>query len=289
MASAPADWQRFNDLIAAHAEAVAGLEARTAEAVAELRQVQAECAALRDVQKQIVEVRGAAGSLAKRTEAISATADGLEQRISDVLAQRAQLQELDRSLARTGELSAEVAQRATELRNRSRHVDALHDQLRELEQTVSRLQPGVAEMRDTVAQLQRQVETVAAGSDRAEQALDALDKMDTQMADVEERAQRLQVARDWLARAETRIAEIHSSAQDQMRLLETLLKTQRGAPDEPSGAGELGRRSMVVKLAGQGWTIPEIARATHLSRGEVELTLEVSASRGQHAPGNGVT
>ena len=277
----------FNDRISSHAEAVAGLEARTAAAVAELRLVQAECAALSDVQEQVSEVRGAAASLAQRTAAISASADGLEQRIRDALAQGADLQELDRSLARTGELGAEVARKATELRNRSRHVDALHDQLRELEQTVSRLQPGVAEIHDTVAELQRQVEAVAAGSDRAAQALDALDKIDTQMADVEERARRLQVARDWLARAETRLAEIHSSAQDQMRLLETLLKTQRGDPDEPNGAGELGRRSMVVKLAGQGWSVPEIARATHLSRGEVELTLEVSASSGRHAPGNG--
>ncbi len=277
----------YNDRILAHAQAVSSLEERTADAVAELSQVQAECAALSEIKEQIAEIRTAADTLERRTAAISLSADGLDERIREVLEQGTQLQQLDRNLARTGELSVEVAQKMSELRNRSRHVDALHDDLLGLEQTVARLQPGVAEMRDSVAHLQHQVETVAAGADRAGQALDTLDKIDAQMADAEERAQRLQVAREWLARAETRLTEISHSAHDQLRLLETLLKAERDLPDEPSGAEQLGKRSMVVKLAGQGWTVPEIARATHLSRGEVELTLEVTASSSPHVPGNG--
>ena len=44
---------------------------------------------------------------------------------------------------------------------------------------------------------------------------------------------------------------------------------------------------MVVKLAGQGWSVPEISRATRLSRGEVELTLEVSGAGGPTERSNG--
>lgn len=37
----------------------------------------------------------------------------------------------------------------------------------------------------------------------------------------------------------------------------------------------MGTREVVTRLAHQGWTVKEIASATKLSRGEVELILEL--------------
>ena len=89
-----------------------------------------------------------------------------------------------------------------------------------------------------------------------------------------------QKAREWLARAETRLEEVNRQATEQLKLLSTLLKEEggkerggaRGAP--PSTVQETVR-----KLARQGWTTDEIARAVKVSRGEVELILELGGGK----------
>ena len=67
-----------------------------------------------------------------------------------------------------------------------------------------------------------------------------------------------------------------------------MLKAERGNSPDEEGSAALGTRAMVVKLAGQGWSVPEISRATRLSLGEVELTLEVSTAGVKSDRGNGV-
>jgi DNA-binding NarL/FixJ family response regulator len=86
----------------------------------------------------------------------------------------------------------------------------------------------------------------------------------------------MQKAREWLARTETRLEKISKQAEDQVKLLGDLLKdnkTESGGKDE--GAPSAKVRDMVVKLARQGWGVKEIAQTTKLSRGEVELILEL--------------
>ena len=142
--------------------------------------------------------------------------------------------------------------KVTELRNQSRHVDALHDNLRAMEQSVARIRPGVAEVSATVAGLQRQVEVVAAGSDRAREAIEALATIDAALEEIEGRVQRLQVAREWLARTETRLTEISAGAQDQLRLLETVLKAERGDPPAPGDDADLELVRWWSSLPGRG-------------------------------------
>jgi hypothetical protein len=85
-------------------------------------------------------------------------------------------------------------------------------------------------------------------------------------------------AREWLARAETRLEEVNRQASEQLKLLSTLLKEEGGQ----AGRGGAGRgappstvQDTVRKLSRQGWAPDEIARAVKISRGEVELILEL--------------
>ena len=282
-----AEARQIGERIAGQMQTVHALAERTGEVAAEVRRITVECSAARAVGERLDEVGGACSRLEQRMTAISASVDSVAQLIEEVTAKRSELPDVHRELARAEQLSADVQRKVTELRNQNRHVDALHDNLRAMEQSVARLRPGVAEVSDTVAGLQRQVEVVAAGSDRARQAIEALGTIDAALEEIDGRVERLQVAREWLARTETRLAEIGDAAQDQLRLLETVLKAERGDPPA-DGSTDLGSRAMVVKLAGQGWSVPEIARATRLSRGEVELTLEVSGAGGRPERGNGV-
>ncbi len=83
-----------------------------------------------------------------------------------------------------------------------------------------------------------------------------------------------QKAREWLARAETRLEEVNRQAQEQLKLLSTLLKEEGGAKKD-RGAPPSSIQDTVRKLARQGWSPDEIARAVKISRGEVELILEL--------------
>ena len=283
-----AEAQQFGERIAGQMRTVDALTERTGEVAVEVRRVMAECSAAAAVGERLGAMSGACSRLEQRIDGISSSLDGVGEKIGEVMAARSELPALQQQLTHAERMSAEVKRKVTELRNQSRHVDALQDNLATMEQSVARLQPEVAEVADTVAQLQRQVEVVASGSARAQQAIEALGTIDAALEEIEGRTDRLQVAREWLARTETRLAEISDGAQDQLRLLETVLKAERGNSPDEQGAAAMGTRAMVVKLAGQGWSVPEISRATRLSLGEVELTLEVSTAGAKADRGNGV-
>jgi DNA-binding NarL/FixJ family response regulator len=82
----------------------------------------------------------------------------------------------------------------------------------------------------------------------------------------------MQTAREWIARTETRLEELNRQAQDQARLIKP--ESGKKQPRE-KGAPPVGDRENIIKLARQGWTVEEIAKTMKVSRGEVELILEI--------------
>ena len=66
-------------------------------------------------------------------------------------------------------------------------------------------------------------------------------------------------------------------AEEQVKLLGTLVKASPASASKVKGAPAMDMRQTVVKLSHQGWSKEEISRATKLSMGEVELILELGA------------
>jgi len=96
------------------------------------------------------------------------------------------------------------------------------------------------------------------------------------MEELEARLEKAQSSREWMARTETRFEEIGRQAQEQVRLLESIIKAETKKEKPGRGAPPLDKRDTVVKLSHQGWSVQEISRVTQLSRGEVELILELA-------------
>ena len=139
------------------------------------------------------------------------------------------------------------------------------------------MEPGIEGVTNRVGELQERVDILGKGRDRADKAVAVLQQIDQTMSELENRSERLQEAREWLARTETRLEDAGNQAQEQVELLQTLVKSER---DSVSGEkGMINKRETVAKLSHQGWSVPEIAKVTKLSRGEVELYLEVSPSK----------
>ncbi len=110
----------------------------------------------------------------------------------------------------------------------------------------------------------------------ADKTMESLGKLTKVLGDVEERIDKMQQAREWIARTETRLTETGKKAEENIALLGTLIdKDNKNKKSQKGGAPSIDKREMVVKLAHQGWTSENIAQATGLSRGEVELILEI--------------
>ena len=108
--------------------------------------------------------------------------------------------------------------------------------------------------------------------------MEKVELLEKTLEEVEERMIKLQKAREWLAKTETRLETIGKKAQEQIRLLRTLAKAEAERSKE-SGAPAKDKRETVLQLAGMGWSSKEIAQRINLSRGEVELILELAPQR----------
>lgn len=127
--------------------------------------------------------------------------------------------------------------------------------------------------------LKGDLETLAGSKQAADAAMEVAGKLEAITGDLERRLEQAQASREWLARTETRFEEITRQAAEQVRLLESIVKSEtkrEKGGGEQRGAPPLDKRDTVIKLSHQGWSVPEISRVTQLSRGEVELILELA-------------
>ncbi len=118
---------------------------------------------------------------------------------------------------------------------------------------------------------------------RIQEVLSRFKEMDSLVQDIEERTKQLQSTREWLARVESRLTNLTKDAE---RLVEELRSAGVGTAGGKKGASEdrptlLSREAenkvkTVLTLFEQKWTIPEICKVTKMSRGEVELILELN-------------
>ena len=226
----------------------------------------------------------------KRIDAIEAdftrlatVSETVDRRLEEVTGQADALTEAQATIRKLLELTKEAEGKVDRLDKKSALLDVTVEAVDKNFQSVQAVEKAVAaigaELRripERVAELKRGVDELAAGRDKVSEAVTRLSELDGVIADAEKRIAEVQKAREWLARAETRLEEIDRKAQDQLKLLSSLIKEEEGGKRE-RGAPPSGAQETVRKLARQGWNVDEIARAVKISRGEVELILELGA------------
>jgi DNA repair exonuclease SbcCD ATPase subunit len=119
------------------------------------------------------------------------------------------------------------------------------------------------------------IEELAEANEKARNTTEKLGILDTGLKIIEERIEKMQTAREWLARAETRFEEIHKEVQEELKLVEAVLKDESKKSKTGKGAPAIAVRENVIRLRRQGWEAEEIARNLNIARGEVELILEM--------------
>ncbi len=206
----------------------------------------------------------------------------VDQKLATVTAGNDQLAQIQAEMRRLSEAADEAAEKFERVERKSNILDATADAvdknfqaITELERNVRTMDADIRDVPDRVIELKRSLEEVLSARPAMDAAVARLAEMEKSMADAEKRAVDLNKAREWLARAETRFEELNKKTQDHLKLLNDLLKDEPSTGRKDKGAPSLSVQETVRKLAHQGWKVEEIARAVKLSRGEVELILEL--------------
>ena len=154
-------------------------------------------------------------------------------------------------------------------------VDRNFQRLTELEEGLKKMSETFAPIPDQLDKALDKISIIQKSKKQVDLAVKQIESMDSLLKEIEDRTAKMQKAREWLARTETRLEEISNQAQEQVKLLGSIMKEGAKTGKEDKGAPSMGARDVVIRLAHQGWSVQEIARTTKLSRGEVELILEL--------------
>ena len=206
----------------------------------------------------------------------------MDLKLEQVTASHDTIQEAQARIRMVEDTQKEVEQRYDRLESRKQVLEATTAGVDNSFQKLSQLESDVQHVEEVLAPLPEQLDTLqirigelSDGKNKADNAVEQLRKLDTMVKDVEERMELMQTAREWLARTETRLSEISKQAEEQVKIMGTLLKSEDRNEQTGKGAPPRTSRDIVIRLAHQGWKTDQIMKATQLSRGEVELILEL--------------
>jgi len=211
----------------------------------------------------------------------------VDQKLQQVTSSSDMLTQMQLSMRQIDEMQKSIDGKLDRLDKKSRlsdttseAVDRNYHALEEMEVKLRTMQGQFSDLPERVSEVQERLNALGIHKKDADAALKNLVQLDKIMKDIEARTAELMKARDWLARTETRMSEISREASDQVELLNSIVKKEmqsETAAGQKNGGGQaMGTRELVLKLANKGWKIEEIAKTTKLSRGEVELILEMN-------------
>lgn len=165
--------------------------------------------------------------------------------------------------------------------NLEKRTDILKDSFNEIK--------GIEEdLKKRVSIVDEKTTSLIGNEEKINEVLSRFKEMDSLIIDIEARTKQLQNTREWLARTESRLTSLAQDAERLTGELKNLIEKQEN--NRPGGIagqsskerpGALSREAeskvkTVLTLFDQKWTIPEICKVTKMSRGEVELILELN-------------
>jgi chromosome segregation ATPase len=210
----------------------------------------------------------------------------LDHRIGTVYSSQDALQEIQAKIRELENLEKITEGRFERLEKKSAIVEATtsgvdknFQALDQLEKDLKVVGKDLQEFHGSLRTLKAQATELAAGREKSEYVIEKIKDLDSILGELEQRMGKLETAREWLAKTETRFETVGKQAQEQVRLLESILKADNKQSKLGEGAPPMDKRETVTKLAHLGWTPTEIARTTKLSRGEVELILELAPKK----------
>jgi len=189
-----------------------------------------------------------------------------------------QIRKLEEALGSTEEKYQRMERKGQILDTTNDGIDRNFKVLQESEKISSKIDGELDRFSGDIDVIKTSIEKLAGESDKAREALDRVEVLENILEEIEGRIDSMQRARQWIADAETRLEELNKDAKIQARAIEAVAKGKKSPSPVELGEGlpTPQKKENVIALARQGWKVDEIAKAMKISRGEVELILEMA-------------
>ena len=220
-----------------------------------------------NLEGKIARIGSLSESVDLKLDRVSETNDALQ----DLQVRLKQLEDLNEDLAGR---YARLSEKSNVLDVATEGVDKNFERMTRIEEILKDVAERVLPLRDSLNLAEERQVRFEGDREKIDLVVGKVASIDSTIVDLDKKLEDLSKAREWLARTETRLEEINRETQQRVRLLGTLSKREAGAK-KSSGSPDMSTREMVVKLAREGWNSEEIATNLKLSRGEVELILEL--------------
>ncbi|MBN2834976.1 MAG: hypothetical protein JXR48_08420, partial [Candidatus Delongbacteria bacterium] len=160
----------------------------------------------------------------------------------------------------------------------NRAIDSGFGQIQNIENRIDLFKESLTPVNNQIENIQNKISKVENRGVSIDKAIKTLSNLENYISDMESKIEKMDKAREWIAGVETRLNESVRTADEQVKLMGALVQNRndKNIDGKSSPAPNTNMREMVTKLAHNGWKAEDIARTTKLSRGEVELILELS-------------
>jgi DNA repair exonuclease SbcCD ATPase subunit len=284
------DAQAFKESLAAGIQELTGAMAGLEEKQAALAGLETQISKLKKTEEdlgqkmlRIVSEKTRLDSLEENVRKLATISQTVESRIADMRDHADELAGLQASMHGLAGMAADVESKYQRLEKKSSILDTTADAVDRNFQLMKNLEASIAPMEESlgtlpsrVAALATELETLAASKAKAEDTVRIVEGLDSALKEASRRVLDVQKAREWIARAESRLEELDRHANEQFKLLSSLLEESPGT-DWSSVPANI--QETVRKLGRSGWATEEIARTVKLSRSEVELIMELGATK----------
>ena len=209
----------------------------------------------------------------------------VDEKLTQVTASHDNLQEMELKLRKLEEALGTTEEKFQRIDRKNQILDNTNDGidrnfriLQEAEKLSAKIGGDLGRYTEDLSSIKTSIEKLSGESEKARQAVDKIEVLDELLQEIEDRTQSMQRSKQWLAETETRLEELNRQAQTQARAIDGLMKGKKSGviPDLGPGAPSVQKKENVIALAKQGWEIDAIAKALRLSRGEVELILQMA-------------
>lgn len=240
------------------------------------------------INRQLEEVEGRRikiESLEGRVSKVLNLSDSVDEKLSRIKDSESEIDEIQLRLRELKELEDSVKLELSRLEGKNdllaettKAIDTGFSDIQVIENRLDLLKESLNPFNSQIEHIQDKLSRVEGKEEKVNIAIDALSTLDSSISDMEEKIIKMDKAREWIAGVETRLNESVRTADEQVKLMGALSQNrkEKDAGKKEVSAPNMNMRDMVIKLAHNGWKAEDIARTTKLSRGEVELILELS-------------
>ncbi|MCL2191841.1 MAG: hypothetical protein FWB78_00410 [Treponema sp.] len=189
------------------------------------------------------------------------------------------IRQLDEVIKEAEEKFQRVERKTQTLQETNDGIDRNFRALQENEQLLNRLDGIIGLLKTDVDGIQSSVDALSAENERTREASEKLTTLDESIRWLEGRIAEMNQAREMATRLATELQELGKIAKDQVKMAQSVYQrpsSSRPTASDDSGAPAPRDRDNVIILKRQGWSIDEIARSMNMSKGAVELILELS-------------